>query len=96
MSADGKSMKAYANTTLKLSNWAWVSVTSPMRVYDLDLTTGNVTLDLGTNTLMVSSRVHKNGKDWASGVKILCQTNETTGAYGKVVWSKPGFMVFVK
>ena len=96
MSADGKSLKAYANTTLKLSNWAWVSVTSPMRVYDLDLTTSNVTLDLGTNTLMVSSRVHKNGKDWASGVKILCQTNETTGAYGKVVWSKPGFMVFVK
>ena len=81
---------------LVVTNGAHVRLVADSTVGELDLASSNVELNLGTNTLLVVSPVHKKGRGWADGAKVICETNEVTGAYGKIVWKKQGMLLFVK
>lgn len=81
---------------LVVTNGAHVRLVADSTVGELDLASSNVELNLGTNTLLVISSVHKKGRGWADGAKVVCETNEVTGAYGKIVWKKQGMLLFVK
>lgn len=81
---------------LVVTNGAHVRLVADSTVGELDLASSNVALNLGTNTLLVVSPVHKKGRGWADGAKVICETNEVTGAYGKIVWKKQGMLLFVK
>ena len=90
-----KGRKAYAKTALVVRKGGRVLVKESMTIADIDLQTSDSQLDLGTNTLKVSTSAHKYGKNWAVGAKVTCTTNQETGVYGKIVWPS-GFALIVR
>ena len=72
-----------------------VKITQNWTIYDLSFFNNKATLALGTNTLTLISREHKDGKGWPSGITIT--SNQTpNGVWGKIVWKKPGFALIVR
>ena len=90
-----KGRKAYAKTALVVRKGGRVLVKESMTIADIDLQTSDSQLDLGTNTLTVSTFAHKHGRNWAVGAKVTCTTNAATGVYGKIVWPS-GFALIVR
>ena len=94
MAADGKPSKAYQKATLVVQKRAKVRLMQSMRVKDLDMRDDSI-LDLGTNTLTILSKKHRDREGWSSLAKVVCTTNEATGAYGKLVWRPSGFLISI-
>ena len=96
MSDDGEAKTAYAAANLKIQNRGVVRITESMSIADVDLATDDAVLDLGTNTLTVLLRTHKNRRGWADGATVLCTTNAETGVFGKIVWKQPGLCISIR
>ncbi|MCQ2396002.1 MAG: hypothetical protein MJ249_17115, partial [Kiritimatiellae bacterium] len=96
MSDDGEAKTAYAAANLKIQNRAVVRITKSMSIADVDLATDDAVLDLGTNTLTVLLRTHKNRRGWADGATVLCTTNAETGVFGKIVWKSQGLSISIR
>ena len=94
MAADGKPSKAYQKATLVVQKRAKVRLMQSMRVKDLDMRDDSI-LDLGTNTLTILAKKHRDREGWSSLAKVVCTTNEATGAYGKLVWRPSGFLISI-
>ena len=71
-------------------------VTTLMSDYALrDLYLGtNSTLNLQTYTLTLHDRLHKNGRNWGTGVTVT--SNVTEQATGQIKWLPQGVLLFVK
>ena len=72
-----------------------VSLTQNWTIYDLSFSNNKAKLVLGTNTLTLISREHKDGKGWPSGITIT-SNQAPNGVWGKIVWKKPGFAIIIR
>ena len=86
----------FASANLVVTKGGALYLTGDVTVNDIDLQTANAALRLNEYTLTVLSTAHRNHRHWAKGAVVTCTTNATTGAYGKIVWKKSGFMLIIK
>ena len=95
MGDDGDAEKAYKQSALTIGRKAKVTITKSMCVGDLNFTASGSILELGTNTLTISSREHKRGKGWPSGISIT-SNQAPNGVWGKIVWKPQGMAIIVR
>ena len=63
---------------------------------DLCMCASGTSITLGEHKLFVRTTAHYKRRGWAAGVNVTCTTNSETGAYGEIVWKKPGFAVIIR
>lgn len=63
---------------------------------DLCMCASGASITLGEHKLFVRTTAHYKRRGWAAGVNVTCTTNSETGAYGEIVWKKPGFAVIIR
>jgi hypothetical protein len=88
MSADGGSNSDFINDTLVLNDTK-VMITSNAKVGDINLVSSNSKILLNGKTLRVSSRAHKDGKNWIGGnyEDRISSGKIVLGDEGKILWN---------
>ena len=86
--------RTYKSAALDVGAYSRVKLTANVTVRDLVLSKSTAKLELGTNTLTVVSRAHKNGLGWAANATVT--SNQVDGVWGRIVWKKPGFVISIR
>ena len=94
-STDPDTKEVTRGFALTIGGGGKVKITQNWTIYDLSFFNNKATLALGTNTLTLISREHKDGKGWPAGVTIS-SNQAPNGVWGKIVWKKPGFALIVR
>lgn len=81
------------NIRVEVANSTRMTMMSDYALRDLYLGT-NSTLNLQTYTLTLHDRLHKNGRNWGTGVTVT--SNVTEQATGQIKWLPQGVLLFVR